>query len=268
MPSHLACIGLPVTSSKELEQYAERAVKEAEIFGTPAGRYFRWRSSSGAELWLQVDRKRRLMGASPHFSGAGRLRVGITRWLRRDDDSELDGGCQGWAAPGARGNPDTGLYPLAFDVPDAARHLGLAVPREEDVQLTAFCHRLTVWPDEAAHREACQAADGPAESPPRAFIPSGLFSPQGEPVAVPASQGIVTAVAQHAERLENELMGDAFYWLLVECPGGTLDLVAAPEVLEQVPPVGAVVRGACWLSGRLVAHDKARRSWLDRLRYR
>lgn len=47
-------------------------------------------------------------------------------------------------------------------------------------QIAAFAQQVTVYPSEAAYAEA-QAADGLAFGS-RAFIPSGLISPTGEPV--------------------------------------------------------------------------------------
>lgn len=278
MPSHLTSIGIGLTSTAALEALAERVIKDkaCEIYGTSQGRYFRHRSPCGAELWLQADRRRRLMGVNPHFSGPGRVTVGLTGPVRRPEESELDGAMHGWAAPEDAARPESGLYPLVFDVPDAARHLGLGFPRVEPVQVAAFAHELTLWPDEAAYlaaplvpREKQSPGSDPSAVPPRlavrSFIPTGLFAPSA---TSPTAEAVLTGVVLGAERLTNELTGDVFWWLLVESLGGTFDVVADPELVRAPPAPGAVVQGAFWLSGRLVDHDLAKRTWLDRIRNR
>ncbi len=266
MPSHLSSIGVPITSSEALQALASRLLPDADVYGTAAGRYFRCRSASGAELWLQADRKKRLMGANPHFAGASRVRLGLTERFHHPDDTELDGAFHAWVEP-PEDDPTTGTYPLVFDVPDAARFRSLALPRVEEVQLAAFAHELSVWPSEAAYLEAHAERDSPALAV-RSFVPSGLFTAQGEPAADREAQAILTGVVQHAERLDNEHGGGAFYWLLVDSFGGSFDVVCDPELLEQSPPEGAVVQGAFWLSGRLLGHDVVRRGLVHRLFHR
>lgn len=278
MPSHFSCIGIPLTSTRALEDLAARVIrgKSCEVFGTGQGRYFRHRSASGAELWFQADRRRRLMGANPHFTGRSRLELGLTGWVRRPDDSELDGALHGWVAPEDPDRPDSGAYPLVFDVPDAARHHGLAFPGVEPVQVAAFAHALTCWSDETAYEAApaslgprarAEGAEGAASAPlaVRSLVPTGLFVDPGDP---PRAEACLTGVVLEADRREHELTGEAFWWLLVESLGGTFDLVADPVVVPEPPGPGAVVHASCWLSGRLIARDQAKRSWLDRIRNR
>lgn len=270
MPSHFSSIGISITSSTALEALAARLIrgKSCEVFGTSQGRYFRHRSTCGAELWLQADRRRRLMGANPHFTGPGRLEAALTGRVQRPGESELDGALEGWAAPALPGRPDSGQYPLVFDVPDAARHLGLTFPRSEPVQVAAFAHELTLWPDEAAYLAAPPAGD-PAKAGPRlavrSFVPTGLFGDSQDP---PRAEAALTGVVQEAARRVNELTGDVFWWILLASLGGTFDVVADPELVKTPIRPGAVAQGTFWLSGRLVAHDLPRRSWLDRIRNR
>ena len=56
-----------------------------------------------------------------------------------------------------------------------------------------------------------------------------------------------------AERRTNRLTGAEFVWCLVNSTGGTFDVVADPELLPKLPPVGGVVSGGFWLTGRIGA---------------
>ena len=68
-----------------------------------------------------------------------------------------------------------------------------------------------------------------------------------------AFNGHVIAV----ERKTNQLTGSEFVWCLVRSTGGTFDVVADPEVLPGQPPVGGVISGSFWLTGRIGACEAA-----------
>src|SRR5216684_4306548 len=111
MASHLSTIGLPVNSPEEFMELANRLVDQCDSIPTKNGRYLRWASPSGAEAWLQLDRRGELIGMNPHFSGASVVRVGLTARVTRPDASALDGAFHAWADPPAD-DPATGSYPF------------------------------------------------------------------------------------------------------------------------------------------------------------
>src|SRR5262245_3733248 len=117
MASHFSTIGLPVKSQDELLALAERAADDCASLGCPQGRYLRWSSPGGAELWLQVDADNDLVGMNPHFSGESAVRVRLTSRITRPGGTPLGGAFHGWAAP-AGGDPEGGCYPFVFDAPD------------------------------------------------------------------------------------------------------------------------------------------------------
>ncbi len=55
MPSHFSTIGLPVNDEDDFPALAHRVADSSEAIDVGDGRYLRWASESGAEIWLQLD---------------------------------------------------------------------------------------------------------------------------------------------------------------------------------------------------------------------
>ncbi len=71
--------------------FANRVADHADVIDVPNGRYLRWSSDCGAEIWIQLDDANDLIGMMPHFAGESLIRVGITSRINRPDDTVLDG---------------------------------------------------------------------------------------------------------------------------------------------------------------------------------
>jgi hypothetical protein len=248
MASHLSSIGLPVDSEDDFFDLAQRASESSEVLEVHAGRYLRWSSPSGAELWLQVDEEDSLIGMNPHFAGASRLRVGLTGRLTRAGATALDGAFHGWASPPGD-EPEQGAYPFVFDAPDFLLHSDVEIPSVVEVQVAAFAHEVQAHLTEEEHGKSQEAEMRFAA---QSFIPSGLFSPEGEAPGEPESLAIFSGLVLRAEVRTNELSGKPFYWALVDSYGGAYDVVIDPELLPEPPVVGGVLNGSFWLSGRLL----------------
>ena len=61
---------------------------------------------------------------------------------------------------------------------------------------------------------------------------------------------ILAGIALETDTRENPVTGARFHWILAETAGGTVDVVADPEVMSAPPAAGAIVYGEFWLSGR------------------
>src|SRR5262249_2790478 len=153
MASHFSTIGMPVSSQEELCSLAERVWDNCEHFDSPKGKYLRWSSGGGAELWLQVDSENGLQGMNPHFFAESVVRGGLTARITRPDGTELDGAFHGWAAPD-EGNPESGCYPFVFDAPDFLLHSQLKLPLLGKAQIAAFAHEVSFYPSPEAHAKA------------------------------------------------------------------------------------------------------------------
>jgi hypothetical protein len=253
MPSHFSSIGLPLTSQEDFLELADRLAGECEEIAVKKGRYLRWSSPCGAEAWLQVNGRGGLIGMNPHFSGNSTIRVGLTARISRPDDSPFDGAFHGWADP-PEDNLENGVYPFVFDAPDFLRYADAAIPGVAQAQIAAFAHEITVH-DSVEEYDASQT--GEAKFASQSFIPSGLFSPEGETTEPPQAYAILSGHVRRAEKRTNGLSGDSFYWAEVESYGGVFDVVIDPELLEKTPVAGGVVSGAFWLSGRLSTYTRS-----------
>src|SRR5688572_20305459 len=142
MPSQFSSIGFTVSSGEDLAALASQVTDKADRIVTAAGEYLRWAPHSGLErpgeqLWLQITSKGDAMGMNPHFAGKSSVRVAVEARVARPAQTPLDGAFLAWANPPA-GAATGGDYPFAFDCPDAARHLDLALPTVVTAQVAAF----------------------------------------------------------------------------------------------------------------------------------
>jgi hypothetical protein len=265
--SHLRCIGFDAKDHNAVEALLRRTAAQATLLPCDRGTYLRWTCESGAELWLQVSPSREIIGAQPHFGGDAAFRVAVTQAITRPDESELDGAFHCWANL-ASDDPEDRKFPFVFDAPDFHLHSSrLAVPAEATVQLVGFGQDVRVFESVTAY-EAHQVreASGTVES----FSPAGLLHPNGGVTSPPTAHAILAGRILRSARRRNRLTGRAFYWAKVQTYGGCLDAVLAPESVPGGLPVGAVLRGTFWLSGRLAgypqprSHSAGTRSWTGR----
>lgn len=247
MPSNLSSIGFQVENEEQFRELAEAAADSARPSVTQKGTYLQWRSDSGAELWLQVNRRNELVGMNPHFCGTGVTRVGLVSRIMRPDDTELDGAFHGWADP-EDAEPKTGAYPFVFDCPDATCSDGLSLPTIVDAQIAAFAHELELYESDEVYNSS-QA--GEMKFAAESFIPSGLFSPEDGSTNPPAALAIFTGHILEAEKRTNPMTERFFWWAKVRTLGGTFDVVADPALVVAPVVAGGVLSGSFWLSGRI-----------------
>lgn len=266
MPSQFSALGFQVSSGEDLAALASHVADRADSIKVEGGQYLRWAPPSGEQLWLQLKPNGDAMGMTPHFAGRSAVRAGLEARVARPSHTPLEGTFLAWANPPA-GAAVGGDYPFVFDCPDAAVHHDLALPAEVVVQVAAFAQQAAVHASAAAY-EAEQAAQGLSFGA-RSFIPSGLVSPDGQPLDPPEPHALIAGMVVESAELHNAVTGDGFYWVLVDSLGGTFDLVIDPSLLPALPQPGNVVSGWFWLSGRLrAAEAPAKPGWLDRLRGR
>jgi hypothetical protein len=246
MPSHFSSIGLDAGPEyDDFVHLAETAAEQADTIPAGDGHYLRWTGSSGEELWLQIDSQDRVIGFNPHFTGKSSIRLGLSGSFRREGDSPLDATFQAWADP-QQDNPDSGAYPLVFDVPDAATYPDLDLPRLVVAQIAAFAHEIKVYESpEAFGSEPDQSVAS------QAFVPIGLLSE--DDADLPESMAMITGHVTESSAIENEITGQRFYSALIESYAGNYDVVIDRTLISERPPVGGVISGVFWLSGRLTS---------------
>jgi len=244
---------------EELEALVSKAAEGAVEIPCKSGRYKRWTSDQGAELWIQIDRNNRLVGVTPYFRGESELLVRITAGVERLDDTELEGAVHGWADP--QGNdPEDGAYPFVFDLVDKGLHERFAFPFISPVQLSAFAHELNVYESD---EEFMLSQDTGMKYASESFVPSGLFQPDQNSLQPYA---IFSGHILKAKELSNPLTNQAYHWMLVRTLGGVIDVVSDPELVLKPPVIGGVVKGEFWLCGRILEPKYSKKRGLrDRL---
>lgn len=265
MPSQFSSIGFHVSSGEDLAALASQVADKAERVSAGPGEYLKWAPPSGEQLWLQITHSGDAMGMNAHFAGKSSIRLGVEARVARPSHTPLDGTFLAWANPPA-GAATGGDYPFAFDCPDAATHLELALPALVTAQLAAFAQRVSLYESASAYASSPDAGGSHGAS--RSFIPSGLISPAGEPVIPPESHALLAGHVLEAASRVNVISGAQYWWALVDTVGGTFDVVIDPDLLSVQPRAGNVLSGWFWLSGRLSTgepREKPASGWLRRL---
>ncbi|HYX76843.1 MAG TPA: hypothetical protein VE757_06680 [Gaiellaceae bacterium] len=252
MAGHFASLGFPVSTVDEVEALAERVRPDCGETAVATGSYLRWEGGDGAELWLQLDRRGRLIGLNPHFSGRSQLQVRLVESVQTAHDSALDGAFSAWTLD-PEGDEEEWSQ-LIFDAPDAACHSGLALPAVGEVQIAAFAHSLDVHGSAEAFA-AAQAGEELAFAS-QSFIALGLWAEELGTEGSPADASFSGHVVESATK-ENPLTRQPYTWIAVETLGGVFDVVAAPDLAPEPPPARSVVFGTFWLSGRLLGEPRS-----------
>ena len=262
--SHFSDIGFQVRTEQDLQQMVENASKHARRVPASTGSYAVYSDKSGAELWVQLERRNIIIGVNPHFAGKSRRTVCLTERLE-GKGSKMDGSFYAWADPAEENNPESGAYPFVFDVPDFRTIGEIEMPHTVQIQLAAFAHELTYYESEEEY-------DASQKEEPRfavqSFIPAGLFSSGEGEEESPGALGVFTGTIVECEKRKNHLTGHTFHWLLVETLGGEVDVVVYPDLLDREPQINGVVQGHFWLSGRLVnrpAYEPPKKGLFSRL---
>ena len=268
MPSQFSTIGFSITSGEDLAALASEVADKADRISTPPGEYLKWAPPSGEQLWLQISPEGDAMGMSAHFAGKSSIRVAIEARVTRPSHTPLEGTFLAWANPPA-GSAVGGDYPFAFDCPDAATHLDLALPATVTAQVAAFAQQVSLYDSPAAFASSGRQGEHPS----RSFIPSGLVSPSGEPVSPPESHALIAGHVLEADTRVNAVSGTPYWWALVDSLGGTFDVVIDPELLPEHAARGSgalrlVLAVGAPPHGRPAAERPARAgssaSWADR----
>lgn len=255
--SNLSDIGFPTPDEQAVNEMIMHVLEVARpVKCPPRGLYLRYSDPSGAEIYLQGNTSGELIGFNPHYAGKSRRQVGLERVIERDS-SELDGGFYAWADPDPEQVIESGEYPFVFDVPDFRLNDRLRLPALREIQLTAFASNdFQIFESEETFYNAQEEEVKLAA---QCFIPSGLFNlgenqPEKEetPPPPPMPFGMFAGEIKGFELKTNELSGKPFYWFLIETLGGAADVVADPKLVSAEPPVGGIVSGQFWLSGRLL----------------
>src|SRR6266550_8870482 len=248
MPSHLSSIGFVAASKEDFMAVVQQAASKGRLIHARTAEYCLWEPGGGPELWVQLQitqqGQRTLLGFNPHFRGLARMRFGATG-ATASSEYPLEGNLEGWADP-VDEKPESGVFPISLAVPDFELSVaGLTFPRNLDIQVAAFAHKLTCFPDEEAFEREGPKMIGDRGMAKKSLIPMGSFEGQ-QP-----STAIFCGEIMGAELKVNPAAGGRYHHLFVETLGGQVDVVADPSVLVGEASVGGIVQYEGWLSARL-----------------
>jgi hypothetical protein len=241
MPSTYSSIGARVESDQDRRTLIDSVVKAGENIQFEGGFYVRWASGDGAELWVTMIGGK-FHCITPFFRGESKMTFGITEDVERPPET-VDGAVYGWMDP-VDGHPESGAYPVAFDVVGKQLLGKLTLPMISEIKLCACARELTVYASESEF----EAAD-PIRSP-EYFGPVGVFR-DGQRDARALVNGRVVETREY----RNTLTARRYRWVLAKTFGGLVDVVFDPEQFDATPQVGGVVSGSFHLFGHI---EKAR----------
>lgn len=249
MISNLSDLGFIIQTEEEYFKLAEKAYSLGKPMKVSEGTYFCYSQKSGIELWVQMDNANEFMGLNPHYAGKSKRKVNLFEKVDRPD-SELDGAYYSWATNSNESKVGEGLYPFIFDLPDFQIYSNIELPKAVEVQLTAFARELACYKSENDFLKSQNNSE--IKLSPRSFVPNGSDYETEELNIVEEAFGAFSGYIIEFKKLENELTGNDFYWLLVDTLGGEIDVVADPKFFDKDPMVGGVIHGQFWLSGRII----------------
>ena len=251
--SNFSNIGFQVASPEDLQVLIQKTYGIGTVYAVDKGSYILYSDDSDAELWIQRNEKKQIIGINPHYNGLSRRNVCLTQAIK-GKTSQLDGSFSAWADPSDDTNPESGLYPFVFDVPDFKRIKELHFPINQLIQLTAFAKQLQVYTSEDEfHTSQTTNMKLSAHS----FIPTGLFSTQDtSDVEKNAATASFSGSIKAFKKKKNELSQCEFYCLLIDTYGGEVDVVSDCSFFDKEPVINGIVHGEFWLSGQLIDPPK------------
>ena len=246
LASHLSTIGIQVKNQEEFIEYFQRSYENGEKIKTDKGIYLKWELGNGVELWGQMDLSNDPVGLLPYFRGKGRTFVEIEGAIYREGSTILDGTFKGWVVSDHDGSEQ--IYPIVIDVPNIAMYENIKIPQLLELQISAFAHEIMVY---SSDDDFERSQDGELKFAAESFIPSGLFSQDGE-VGEPKALAIISGHVVDFRELTNPITGNSFLWALVKNLGAEYDVVIDPSILDGELKVGGVISGSFWLTGVIV----------------
>ncbi len=247
--SHLSDIGFGFNSPEEFLQFVHTVVNLDSNTGFvgPNGHYLLWTVGEGIELWIHGNKDLQLNGCGIHYRGEGSMRMHVTQTFL-SGGTPLHGCLYGWLNPSDENNPYSGDYPFAASVPnfDYVAEPLLINPMVT-VQIAAFVEKEL----------RCYMSDGAYLSVEgRSATPSDVFKPEwgpDDPPGNPTAQALCGGRILKVELKTNPTTNLDFWHLVVQTHGGTIDMVADPEVLRGKPVVGGICQASCWLSASVIS---------------
>lgn len=252
MGSHFGAIGLP-SDRDSLPEAFRRMLTTASLVGTaPMGdvRVYAYEDGSGSRATMTIVGEA-LTCFTPSFRPGTRLRVRAGSLGASDCDYERP-----LLAELLEDGED--VYPLAVAIEDlAATERAIPIGETVTLEVAALAEQMEVFTDETAYRA------GGTMMAVRSVIPSGLFAIGHEPSEpiMPTPRILMSGEVSASRMLRHEVFGVPFCHATVGSYGADYEVLIDHADLEHLgleagPPVGSILSGTYWLSGRVVGGEE------------
>lgn len=208
------------------------------------GWYKTYTSEHDAQIFAQHDPNDNLIGAHPHVSGPGRMRVKVVT-VKLDRSHPLDGRIVVELLDDEPGTPLTVESPEFW-----LSALAFKPGNEVVMQIAAFSAGASIYPTEEEFNKSPLAGFRPDG----ALIPSGMFKPQsqgGGPIDPPLPRAILWGRLKSAELCTHSNGGSSFWKCELMTLGGGVTAVFDAEEISTPPGPGHIVAGTFSLMGVL-----------------
>ncbi len=252
--SNMSCIGFPVETEDEFGDLAVSKANKALEYKTHQGAYLCWEEDEdfGPELWVQAEGDA-IVGMHPYFRGKSEMRVGALNLVENEFQTTLDASIYGWIDPETK-DPESGVCPCLFDMVNYKIYNDISFPFIEKFSVAAFAQEIDVYESEAAYEEENppmteEDLDNITDETPMAMaaeslMPVGLFNEEeGEP---PEAYAMLTGKVLETKKMINPDTKKEYHWALVKTLGGTVDVIAAPDMIDQEIVKDGIVSGIFW----------------------
>lgn len=240
-------IGFSLPEENSFPLLVNSIMEKGKVVSIPKGRYLIMEDTCGAGLVAQVTIKNQIVGVLPYFKGESTLDVSIVKKVERSE-TELEGALHAWAKPEDPANPESGLYPFTFDIPDYYAYQ-YKFPITTKINLTAFSSAIPeIYTSEESYHE--KPENHALNQGTKSFIPTGLF--EADEFEGPASKALISGIIEKVEVIKNKTGKSDFIHLVTATLGGSVDMVISEELLSEIPQKGHIISGKFWLCGRVL----------------
>ncbi len=249
--SHFQAVGFPISSQIEFERLLKMAFETGQAIPLLNGKYVVWEPGEGVELWVKV-KDRVVLGCSPHYRGEGTLTTEVQGFYSRPEDIAVtDGALLGTVLPT---DAASGPFTLVADVPGFEAAASRVVPPQTiTLQVTGFAREMNCFPNSAAFAQWQSTQSDPQNTESFRFPGLTVASPVPAAGGLVPAEALITARVLKARMCNNPITQQNFIALVAATPsGGTIDIVASPQVASGELLEGGIIQGAFWLSGRVL----------------
>lgn len=230
-------IGFDFDDPMKLIKFVEQHQSDFITKPTPVGGSYKiYTTEHNAQLITQYDPNDQLIGCLPHLRGEGQLKAKIMG-VKQDANHPLDGL--------VLAEFEETNVPFAVDCPLFRLYTeDLQADKMINLQVCAFQMQAEIFKNKKKFQQS-QLGKLDATG---AFVPSGLFNPNGNPVDTPRPMAIIAGTVLDASLRKNKITKKSFWVCEVQTYGGTITTAFDAASVKKKPTKESIVAGSFQLS--------------------